>query len=174
MIPRAGGQPRGKGGPARLSPPSRTIAAGRVCGEEGFVGGFEGLLFGLLLFVVGTLLVANAWGVVDTKSAAVEAARQAARTYVESPNATVGEIAARQAAIASLAGYGRDPALARVSFGAQPFARCQRITVSVSYPAPVVMLPFLGRVGRAESVRADHSELIDPYRSGLPGTAACA
>ena len=55
-------------------------------GEAGFAGGLEGLLFGLLLFVVGTLLVATAWGAVDTKFAVDAAARQAVRTYVEAPD----------------------------------------------------------------------------------------
>jgi hypothetical protein len=137
------------------------------------VGGFEGLLFGLLLFVVGTLLVGYAWAVVDTKAAAEEAARQAARTYVEAPSAPVAASSAQQAADAALAGYGRDPARAAVRLAAGSFGRCQRITISVSYPAPLVMLPFVGRLGSGQSVRADHSELVDPFRSGLPGVAAC-
>src|SRR4029077_5031445 len=37
-------------------------------GEQGFVGGFEGLLFGLLIFVAGTLLATHAWAVIDTKA----------------------------------------------------------------------------------------------------------
>jgi hypothetical protein len=146
---------------------------GPVRDEQGFVGGFEGLLFGLLLFVVGTLLVSNAWAVVDTKSAADDAARQAARTYVEAPSASVALPAARQAATAALAGFGRDPSRASVSVISGAFGRCQRITIGVSYPAPLLVLPWLGRVGSAEQVRADHSELVDPYRSGLPGAAAC-
>jgi hypothetical protein len=141
--------------------------------EEGFVGGFEGLIFGLLFFVVGTLLAAYAWAVVDTKSAAVEAARQAARTYVEAPDATAADTAAQAAADNALAGYGRDPARARLSVVSGSFGRCQRITVAVSYPAPLLVLPFLGHIGTGHTVQARHSELIDPYRSGLPGTAVC-
>jgi hypothetical protein len=142
-------------------------------GEEGFVGGFEGLLFGLLLFIAGTLLVANAWGVVDTKAALALAARQAARTYAEAPTAAVAASSAQQAAAQALAAYGRDPARAVVRLESGRFGRCERITISVTYPAPLLVLPWLGRVGRAESVRAVHSELVDPYRTGLPGTAQC-
>jgi hypothetical protein len=145
----------------------------RPAREEGFVGGFAGLIFGLLLFVVGTLLAANAWAVVDTKSAAVEAARQAARTYVEAPDAAAADNAAQAAADSALAGYGRNPARARMSVVSGSFGRCQRITVAVSYPAPLLVLPFLGRIGTGHTVQAHHSELIDPYRSGLPGTAVC-
>ena len=146
----------------------------RAGGEDGFVGGFEGLLFGLLLFVLGTLFVANVWGVIDTKAATEDAARQAARTYVESPSAATGELQATQAADATLVGYGRNPRLAHVSLASGGFQRCVRVTITVSYPAPLLFLPILGRVGTGERVKAAHSELVDPFRSGLPGTASCA
>lgn len=149
-------------------------AALRRRGEEGFVGGLAGMVFGLLLFVVGTLVVANAWAVVDTKAAATEAARQAARTYVEAANPDLASQGAQQAADATLSGSGRDPAKASVTLASGYFARCERITISVSYPAPLLVLPFVGRVGTGELVRAQNSELVDPFGSGLPGTSACA
>lgn len=146
----------------------------RCRGDDGFAGGFEGLLFGMLLFVAGTLLVANAWGVVDTKTAAEDAARQAVRTYVEAPTAATALAGAVQAADETLAGYGRSSGESQVKVTAGGgFARCERVTIVVSYPAPLFDLPFIGRVGRAETVTAQHSELVDPYRTGLPGTAAC-
>lgn len=142
-------------------------------GEDGFAGGFEGLLFGVLIFVAGTLLIAYAWGVVDTKTATGEAARQAVRTYVEAPDPATAAARAGAAADAALAGYGRDPRRAAIAVMTGPFARCDRVTISVSYPAPVVDLPFVGTLGRAGSVTSRHSELIDPFRSGVPGTASC-
>jgi len=145
----------------------------REHGDEGFVGGFAGLLFGVLLFVVGTLLAAYAWAIVDTKAATEEAARQAARTYVESPDANSAAARAEDAAEAALSGYGRNPTHARVTISSGSFVRCARVTVTVSYPAPLLDLPFAGRLGTGQSVRAEHSELIDPYRSGLPGAATC-
>ena len=146
----------------------------RARGDDGFVGGFAGLLFGLLLFVAGTLLVAFAWGIVDTKSALVDAARRAGRTYVQSPDPVVAARDATLAAADTLAGYGRDPSRGRVRFESEGWGRCDRVTVVVSYPSPLLYLPFVGRVGTGQSVQADHSELVDPYRSGLPGAAACA
>lgn len=142
-------------------------------GDDGFAGGFEGLLFGLLLFVVGTLLVAFAWGVVDTKSATGEAARQAVRTYVEAGNGSSAATQATSAADIALAGYGRNPARAKVALVRGGFTRCGRVTISVSYPAPLLELPFLGSLGRGMSVRSQHSELVDPFRSGLGGVATC-
>ena len=58
------------GGPAERVPLLR--------GDAGMVGGIEVLPFGVLIFVVGSLLVANAWAVVDTKFMVTSAAREAA------------------------------------------------------------------------------------------------
>ena len=150
-----------------LTPTSRTR------GEEGFAGGFAGLLFGLLLFVAGTLLVAYAWAVVDTKAITGEAARQAVRTFVEAPDAGAAATRADEAADQALAGYGRDPGRATVRLVSGSFARCERVTIAVSYPAPLFELPFVGPVGRGAPVGSEHSELVDPFRSGLPGLSAC-
>jgi hypothetical protein len=141
--------------------------------EAGFVGGLEGLVFGLLVFVVGTLLVAHAWAVVDTKAAVTDAARQAARQFVEAPNATEAGADAETAADAAIAGGGRDPSRATVTLVSGAWGRCQRVTISVAYPSAAVALPWIGRVGSAGRVVARHSELVDPYRSGLPGAAVC-
>lgn len=55
--------------------------------ESGFVGGFEALPFGFLVFVAGTLLLVNAWAVFDSHLAASAAAREAVRSFVESDDA---------------------------------------------------------------------------------------
>ena len=142
-------------------------------GEDGFAGGAEAILFGMLVFVVGTLIVANAWGVVDTKLAADAAAREAARAYVESNGSPSALLDAKLAAAETLSGYGRSPGLGAVTFTGDAFGRCARVTAVVAYPAPLLVLPFVGRVGRGEPVSAHHSELVDPFRSGLPGMANC-
>lgn len=142
--------------------------------DEGFAGGLEGLVFGLLIFVVGTLIVASAWGVVDTKMATGTAAADAARTYVEADNAGDAAAGAHAAADEVLSGLGRDPSRASVVLAGGSFGRCQRVTIRVSYPSPLLVVPFVGRVGRGVEVSSANSELVDPYRSGLPGTASCA
>lgn len=152
--------------------PRRDAASGER--DAGFAGGFGGLLFGLLFLGVGTLLVASAWGVLDTKFAADAAARQAVRTYVEAPDASAAATRAEEAADASLAGYGRDPSKAVVTLVAGRFARCARVTIQVSYPAPVVVVPWVGEVATGGTVSARHSELVDPFRTGLAGTSSCA
>ena len=155
-------------------------------------GGIEALPFGLLVFVVGATLVANAWSVVDAKFAVDAAARQATRSYVEAEvegsgtasggsSARAAEEAAVEAGLAALTAHGRDPEAASVGLtaldpvGGQPgFSRCARATFTASYEVPALTLPWIGGFGDGIDVTSSHSELVDPYRSGVPGSAeAC-
>jgi len=142
--------------------------------EAGQVGGLEGLTFGVLVFVFGTLVVANAWGVVDAKMAATAAAREAARTYVEAASARDAGADAEDAGYDAIIAHGRrrERALVeRVDGGA--FARCERVTIQVTYRVPLIAVPLLGQAGDGLTVTARHAEVVDPYRSGLDGRAAC-
>ena len=160
----------------------------RIRGDHGMVAGIEALPFGLLVFVVGSLLIANAWAVIDAKLAVDAAARQATRTFVESDVAgdagtgTGGpEGRAVDAGLAALAAHGRDPAAARVGLsglatvgGQTGYSRCARATFTASYEVPALTLPWIGGFGAGIDVASSHSELVDPYRSGVPGSAeAC-
>lgn len=141
--------------------------------EGGQVAGVEMVFFGLLVLVLGVLVIANAWAVVDARIAAGDAAREAARAYVQAADAGAAPGAARTAAQDAMTAEGRDPNRVSVTVGGT-LARCARITVAVSYPVALVGLPWLNRPGRLVTVHATESELVDPYRSGLPGTASCA
>jgi hypothetical protein len=59
--------------------------------------------------------------------------------------------------------------------GSLRLERCARATFVVSYEIPAISIPFVGGFGGAPfRVRSTHSELVDPFRSGLPGDAgAC-
>ena len=146
----------------------------RCRGDHGQLGGLEALPFGVLVFVVGALLVANVWGVVDAKLATTAAAREAARAYVEAPTAAAADAAAGAAARDAVAGHGRRASRTGVERIAGRFERCGRVTFEVTYPVPVVVVPWIGGLGEGFTARSRHSELVDPYRSGLPGEADCA
>lgn len=137
--------------------------------ERGAVGGFEVLPLGLLVFVAGTLLLTNAWAVIDGTLAASAAAREAARAFVESPSADVAEQHAVDAALATIDGHGRSPERAEVTWAAGPdFRRCAKNTVVVRYRVPTLTVPFLGAFGSGFiETSGRHSEVVDPYRSGL-------
>ena len=147
-------------------------------GERGQVAGIEALPFGLLIFVAGTLLLVNIWGVVDTKFAADASAREGARFVVESAGAGIEPWTVREgaqlAAERTFADHGKQRAI-EVEVGPQDatFVRCERITVRVATVVPAIRLPFFGGYGDGFDVVATHSELVDPTRAGVEGRADC-
>ena len=143
--------------------------------ELGQVGGVEGVIFGVLVFVLGTLIVANAWAVVDVKGAASAAAREATRAFVESsaPSADAALAEADAVARETIEGYGRDPDKLVVVAEEASLRRCGRVTIRTEYPVPLVSLPILGRHGHGFTAVGRHSELVDPFRAGLADRDAC-
>lgn len=139
--------------------------------QRGAVGGLEALPFGFLMFVAVTLVVTNAWAVVDSKMAVNAAAREAVRAYVEAPEADGAAARAAARAQETLASYGRADA-DRLTVGDpvtdRGYVRCARASITIEYRVPALTVPFIGGFGSAVTARATHSELIDPYRSGLP------
>lgn len=149
----------------------RTVGSRRD--EAGQVGGVEGAIFGVLVFVFGTLVVVNAWAVVDAKLAASSAAREATRSYVEARSASEAGTSAQLAAEEAIRGHGRQVDRMGLRSIDGRFARCARVTLEATYRVPLLAVPVLGRRGAGFTVAARHSEVVDPYRSGLAGEAAC-
>ena len=140
--------------------------------ESGQVAGVEMIAFGTLVLLFGTLVISDAWAVVDARLAVGEAAREAARAFVQAAPATAAADAER-AADASLAAEGRNPARMTLIVAGQ-LERCQTISVTVTYPVALIRVPLIGSAGGNVNVRSRQTELVDPYRNGLPGAAACA
>jgi hypothetical protein len=140
-------------------------------GETGAVAGIEALAFGVLVFVIGTLLVANVWAAVDGRSAADGAARAAARAVISSAPEDDPATVARTAAVGALTAHGV-PAdrVTEVSL-AGALVRCGVVEVTVAHRVPLVVLPRVGARRAAVTVRATHAAVVDPYASGLPATA---
>ncbi len=169
------------------------VGSGRGNGsEDGFLGGLDALAFGSLVFVTGTLLVLNAWSVVDTRMAVGAAAREAAGRVAAVEVAAYAqhlpqreeareELArdARRLAMQALAQHGRDVSevdpLTVVTFSDLPPApRCAFVEATVTFDAPTIGLPFIGAFGGGGiPVSVTHRERIDPFRAGLPGEASC-
>ena len=148
--------------------------SGRWGDESGQVAGLEAICFGLLTFVVGVLLAANAWAVVDAKMAMSAAAREATRAYVEAPAGSDPMALADAAAREAVRGHGRDPDRMELRPLEAGFTRCQTVRFEASYRVPAVTLPFLGGRGAGFTAAARHAEVVDPYRDGVPSaTARC-
>lgn len=144
--------------------------------DTGQMGGVEVIPFALLVFIVGTLLVAQAWAVVDVKFAVDAAAREGVRTFVESPDEASAVDAGRVAATEAVTAHGRDAdqlVIDAPTYGSGTFERCALVTYTVRYPVPALTLPWIGGRGEAFTVTASHAEIIDPYRSGLATGGGC-
>ncbi len=139
--------------------------------EDGFVAGAEALAFGVLIFVIGTLVVVAGWSVVDAKFATSAAAREAVRAVVAAPaDATTHELEQRAVAAAhqAVAAHGHAPADTSLTVDGPPLTleRCRDITIAVHVEVRSVRVP--GFVDTARwTVSSRYRQLVDPYRSGL-------
>jgi hypothetical protein len=140
----------------------------RLRRDEAGQAGMEVIPFGLLTFVVGALLVANAWAVIDAKMAVSAAAREATRAFVEAPDENQAPVLAQAAAESAIAGAGRDPAKLVLTAVEALFARCETVRYEASYRIPAVQVPWVGGFGSGFTATARHAEVVDPYRSGVP------
>jgi hypothetical protein len=137
--------------------------------EHGFVGGFEALPFGFLVFLAGTLVIVNAWAVYDCHLAASAAAREAVRAFVESEGPDGAALEAGEAAAEeALTGHGKSVGRMDMSWTGAHLARCQPVTVTVTYDVPTIAIPMLGAFGGGViRTSSKHTEIVDPYRRGL-------
>jgi hypothetical protein len=143
--------------------------------DAGQIGGWEVIPFGILIFVVGTLLLINVWAVVDTRLAVGEAAREGAQAFVHESSEQSARNEARRAALGSLRGHGVASATATVDpVRVTPrFERCARVTVTVHATVAAIVLPYIGGFGHAFTVTGTQHDLMDPFRSDLPAESAC-
>ncbi|MFT5203188.1 MAG: hypothetical protein ACI9C1_002585 [Candidatus Aldehydirespiratoraceae bacterium] len=150
-------------------------APSRVGGDAGQVGGMEVLPFGFLVFISATLMFANVWGVIDAKFAVTSAAREATRAFVEADGVDAAIAEARSRGEETMIAYGRGGDRANVGEPvlAEPFGRCARVSITVTYEVPVIAIPFIGGFGSLDPVESTHSEIVDPFRDGLEGVASC-
>jgi Flp pilus assembly protein TadG len=144
----------------------------RLRGDRAFVGGAEAMIFGVLVFVLGSLLVVSLWATVAAKIAVTAAAHEAARAFVEAPDDASAHRDADRAAVNVLEAHHRQLAGPIEISGA--FVRCAQVTVTVRAELPAVSLGWLGGLGR-RTVTARTSEVVDPYRSAadLPEGRGC-
>jgi Flp pilus assembly pilin Flp len=138
----------------------------RLRNERGTAAVELALLAPVLLVLVA--VVSAAGRMVETKSAVLSVAREAARAAAEAPNAAAAHDAAIATAQQVAEGLGLDPA--RLSIVEEPhgFARGAPYEVSVSYQVSMADLPGLGVLPGSVTLGAEHAELIDTYRSRSP------
>lgn len=141
----------------------------RECGQAGLTA----LPLGLLTFVVGVVLVANAWAVIDAKMAVSAAAREATRAFVETPAGADPMARAEAAARDALRGAGRDPGRMQLRALRAALVRCAVVRFEARYPVAALTVPWVGGYGSGFTAAARHAEVVDPFRTGLAPGAPC-
>ena len=141
-------------------------------GDDGMIAGVEGIIIGVAVFMFGALLITELWTVLDARSAVDDAARNAVRVYVEAPNAADARQRAAAEASATMNGHARTGSTTTI-LTALPFGRCVRVEIKVTAQVPQLTMAGIGGAG-TYTVVGRHSELVDPYRSGLEGVPHCA
>jgi hypothetical protein len=131
--------------------------------------GAEVLFFAFVILLSLTLVIVNAWAVIDAKFMVTGSAREGAHAYIESADQDTARSAAVRSADAAItrAGGRLDRRVATQVDGF--FERCGRVTVTVRYRIPSVRVPALGFSLGTREVSSSHTEIVDPYRSGLAG-----
>ena len=135
-------------------------------GERG-TAAVELVLLAPVLVVLVAVVVA-AGRMVETKSAVLSVAREAARAGSEAPDAATAHDAAFVTAQEVAAGLGLDPARLAVSQDPGGFRRGEPYVVSVSYQVPLADLPGLGLLPGSVVIGAEHAELIQRFKSRWP------
>jgi Flp pilus assembly pilin Flp len=138
----------------------------RLRSERGTAAVELALLAPVLLVLVAVVTAAGR--VVQTKSAVLSVAREAARAGAEAPNAAAAHDAAIATAQQVAEGLGLDPARLSIVQDPHGFARGAPYEVSVSYPVSMADLPGLGLLPGSVTLGAEHAELIDAFRSRSP------
>jgi hypothetical protein len=139
-------------------------------GERGMVAGLDGLLFGSLVLLAGTILVVSAWSVLETRRALDGAAREYLRAYTESPDPVAATAAGDRAARDSLQGDGVTLPVTVDAPDPGRFGPCAMSTVELSTVVPAARLPFVGEFGETQ-VRVAHTEMVDAHREVVSGAS---
>ncbi len=156
--------------------------------ESGQAGG-EVLAIGFVLLMSMILLALNVWAVIDAKIRVAGAARYTTRTVVESGPEDLANAAgtfgplfgehdpnnvatnAVKAALVDKPKLLRDVTV-RVALS-NDANRCSVAVVELQVRVPSFGLPHIGPLRNGFLVTSQHSEIVDPFRSGLEGTSAC-
>jgi Flp pilus assembly protein TadG len=135
--------------------------------ERGTAAVEMALLAPVLIVLVAAVVAAGR--IVETKSALLAVARESARAASEATDGAEAASAASSTARRVAAGLGLDPSRVTLSQGSAGFGRGQPYRVAVTYEVRLDDLPGLGVIPGSFTLGAEHSELIQRFKSRWPG-----
>ena len=121
------------------------------------------LLAPVLVLLLAAVVAAGR--VVDTKSAVLAVAREAARAASEAPDASEAQHAATERARQVAAGLGLDPGRLVISQDPGGFRRGGPYAVYVTYRVHLADLPAFGVLPGSFVLSAEYSELVERFKS---------
>lgn len=140
-------------------------------GQSGVLAGSDGVVFGMLILLAGSLALVNIWAVIDTRAALDAAAREYLRSYTEQRSPAAASAAGAHAAQEVIARRGSPVGgLTIQEPDPSTFGPCQLAQVVIEAQVPAARLPFLDDVG-TRTIRVTHRELVDPHREVIRGPA---
>ena len=135
-----------------------------MASDRGAVAGLDGVMFGVLIFVIAMLAVVNVWAIVEARNVANSAAREYLRAWTEAPDLGTAEAEADNAARSSFAASEwRLSELMIDPPSPHSFGPCGVAEVTVS-------ITVVGGIG-THVVRARRTEVVDPYRAMQPSAS---
>lgn len=136
------------------------------------VAGAEALAIGTVILLAGTILVVNAWTVIDTRLALEGAAREYLRAYTEAdgPETAHAEADAAAGAVLEdrprlLAGLHIDPPRPEL------FGPCAPAAVTMTAAVPTIGIPAIRNGWAEHTVHVSAVELIDAHQEMTSGAA---
>lgn len=140
--------------------------------ERAMAAGAEALALGTLVLLAGTIMVTNAWAVIDTNMALEAAAREYLRAYTEADEPTAAAANGDTAARAVL--QDRPGVLGRLRVvppSPETFGPCAPAAVTVSARVPAIRIPAIDAQWGEHTVSISAVELIDAHQEMVSGPA---
>jgi Flp pilus assembly pilin Flp len=135
----------------------------RLRDERGTAAVELALLAPVLVLLLAVVMAAGR--VVETKSAVLSVAREAARAASEAPDASAARRAATQRAQEVAVGLGLDSGRLVLSQDPGSFGRGESYAVRVAYRLGSADLPGLGILPGSFIISGEHAELIQRFKS---------
>lgn len=138
--------------------------------ERAMVAGAEALAIGTVVLLAGTILVVNAWAVIDTRLALEGAAREYLRAYTESDGPVSASVQGDAAARAVL--EDRPGLLERLKVDPPRqdlFGPCAPAAVTMAAQVPTIGIPAIRSGWAQHTVRVSAVELIDAHQEMTSG-----